>query len=228
MNENDKINDLYMKLLFKEYKKVFAVGDKDTLKMHRENFKNWIVSIQKYKELYAKYVLELSKESELLGELGKGKYNSVIPNILSFGKNGIAITRYASTFNNSKLAVNGELISYFGTPIIKYDNPFDQINYPNINPNFNTDITTLITELPYDKVDINALINSSRLINSVIIGSYGNLKDNNLKSKIYLLRKIKESIISINEIECKEEYITEGEQYSHIIITKQTLNKSLR
>lgn len=194
-------------------------------------FKSWLALMNSIKDKYADLVCSMYIDKEkVIAELGKGYYDSIVPNLQSRNLDAVALTIYANTFKNEVKAYNGK-IHNIENPYILYTSKDKQNKLPNCNPLFNTNIGTIIVQLPIDGISmaqIKALIESSRRYNDIIIGSYGIISDKNLKANIKKLREIKERIENLNYMSCKEEFVEDNGTYQHLIMSHQKrLNKEL-
>lgn len=215
----------YMAMLYIEFCKTQGIDyEKTGMFTYESLFISWIANNAKIKEKYTDLLIYLISNSVLIGELGKGRYDSLVPNLNMKGYESISVSPYVSTFEE------GSVVGYDGKvrchenlgAIIKYENPRDQFRAPNINPFFETEsIDTLVTQLPVANVSLNPLIESSRHYNDVVIGAYGSIEDKDMKEKIAKLRDIKEAIESMYYMSCEEEYVRENGSYLYVLKSKQ-------
>jgi hypothetical protein len=212
----------YLLLLFDQFKKTQGMDNKAKIDNYKSEFFDWVSTQKAIKGNYAKLLTNMDISGELIAELGKGFFDSIVPNLNGLYVEAIAITPFAETFKDSNLTVlNGEIVLLNGNAIINYNDSNNMLKYPNCNELINRDIRTLITQLPYNGVDITALVESSRQYNDVAIGSYGNTNDKDAYDKVQLLRRIKDIIESQYCVGCDEELITDNGTYKHIILSHQ-------
>lgn len=222
---NDIIHSEYLAMLFIEFSKAQGIDlEKENLSTKEKEFNGWIKAMQQVKNLYADFVFDKISDSILTAELGKGRLNSIVPDLNKKGIETIAITPYIETFdptivqgNNGKISYN----SYTQNIEIKYENPEIQAFAPNITPDYFYQIDTLITHLPMRSKSISTLIETSRIYNDIAIGAYGFTEDKDIDSKIRRLQEIKEKINSFYCVGCDEEYIRENGMYLYLLKSNQ-------
>jgi hypothetical protein len=212
----------YLLLLFEQFKRTQGMNSSVRCEDCKKEFNDWLSMQQSIKERYAQLLTEMYVGEGLIAELGRGSFDSIVPNLNEWSINAIAITPFAETFMNPNFEVyNGELILLDGNSTIMYKDGNNNDNYPNCNATIDTSISTLITQLPSNHVSVNALMKSSRQNNDIAIGCYGNTNDKNARENIDLLRKIKSTIENQYCVGCDEELITNNGTYSHIITRQQ-------
>lgn len=230
--EKEYIDMEYMTMLYVEFCKSqglkIGTDEKEFFK-YKEAFSSWIAEMYKVKGKYADLLSYMISDSRLIAELGKGKYDSVAPELKDKGLSIIAITPYIETLKSERIkGFDGKVRFYREnrysaiTPIIKYEDPLVQKVAPNIVPcDEKESIDTLITHLPISEVSLKPLIKSSGQSNDIAIGFYGLLEDKNIEDKIRELLRIKVYIEDLYCVNCEEERITENGMYLHILKSKQ-------
>ncbi len=236
LNENEELKQMtyieYMAMLYIEFCKTQGIDfEKTGMFTYESLFISWIANNAIIKDKYTDLLIYLLSNSVLIGELGKGRYDSVVPNLNTKGYTALSISPYISTFEKDTIVgYEGKVRLMQGEPIIKYENEKNQVYAPNINPEFGfARIDTLITQLPVANVSLNPLIESSRRHNDIAIGAYGSIEDKDMKSKLDKLSKIKEAIESMYCMSCEEEFIKENGSYLYVLKSKQktlTLEKT--
>jgi len=223
----------YITMLYIEFCNSQGIDySKESMESREKDFADWLVQMTMVKKHYASLVGYMLEDSELVGELGKGKYNSVVPNLNESGIEALAITDYIDTFEQG--TVKGYSGRIMLNPIskkaeIKYESPLVQKVAPNINGESSIGIDTLITHLPIIDVKARPLILSSAFNNDIAIGTYGFIGDKDFASKIRRLQQIKESIESLNCVNCDEEYTRENGEYLYLLKSSQkTLTRGAR
>lgn len=212
----------YLLLLFEQFKRTQGMGTSVSIEEYKKEFNDWLSAQQLIKDSYVSLLTDMNVGNGLIAELGKGIYDSIVPTLNEWSIDAIAVTSFAETFKNPNFEVyNGRLISLDGSSIITYEDKNNMYNYPNCNTDINTNIRTLITQLPLISNEINPLINSCRQNNDIAIGCYGNTNDKNSSNNVQLLRSIKSIIENQYNVDCDEELTTQNGAYSHIIITHQ-------
>lgn len=198
------------------------------MESREKEFNEWVSAMFQVNGNYANLVSYMVDDASLVGELGKGRYNSVVPNLNEAGIETIAITPYINTFDEGKVVgYNGKIrfTPRTGETVIRYESPKFQACAPNINPKYGFPIIhkidTLITHLPIGDVSIRPLVESSRQYNDVAIGAYGFIDDKNKDDKLRLLKDIKEKIESFYCVSCDDEYIIENGSYLYLLKSNQ-------
>ena len=213
----------YIQILFDQFKKANGLNDNETIGEHRSELLDWIKALDPIKNKYAELLIYMHSSDGLIGELGKGICDTIVPHINKiYGTTrAIAITPHIETFEGTEFKVyNGELVLPNNDVFIEYKDEIENFA-PNCHPVFNTAIGTLITQLPNDYMDLNILAESSRQNNDVAIGFYGNTNDKDIAIKSRQLSKLKEVIENQYCVGCDEELITDNGTYQHIIVSKQ-------
>lgn len=235
--ERVEMNTLLIDKLFLQFKA--ATGAKSaTYKEVKSEFINWITTMCLIKDKYADLVSQMDIDRDkVVAELGKGYYDSIVPNLQERDLDAIALTPYGNTFKNGVKAFDGKLVKNGKAPYILYPTNQEQFILPNCNPTYNTNIGTIIIQFPinsinpeklYTLISLAALVESSRHYNDVIIGSYGNTNDKNMSKNIETLRVIRERIEDMYCMSCEEELVEENGTYQHLIMSQQkTLRREL-
>lgn len=225
------INDIYMQILFIEFCDAVGINIykgnfnyQAQLKKHETEFKDWIKLLHEIKEEYAKNLLSIKNDSRLMAELGKGKHETIVPNLVSNGQNAIAITLFADTLESAAIIkYNGKIAYLDDGPIIRYTDPKYQLESANINPEFNTDIDTLLYQLPdfSNRVNVDALVASSRAYNDILIGAFGNTSDKDYRRKLITLKKLKSQIEFNSGVSCQFEILEQNGIYLTYLLSEQ-------
>lgn len=216
----------YMAMLYLEFCNSKGIDvAKESMGSREKEFNEWVSAMFQVNGNYANLVSYMVDDASLVGELGKGRYNSVVPNLNEAGIETIAITPYINTFDEGKVVgYNGKIrfAPRTGETVIRYESPEIQTIAPNINPMYEySQIDTLITHLPIGDVSIRPLVESSRQYNDVAIGAYGFIDDKNRNDKLRLLKDIKEKIESFYCVGCDDEYIIENGSYLYLLKSNQ-------
>ena len=174
------------------------------------------------KKGYVDLFLYMNSDSNLIGELGKGRYDSIVPELINRGFNAIAITPYARSMNMPFTFYDGKITFMNHQPIIHYSDNHDQSEAPNISDDSPYHhIDTLVTQLPIGNESLQLFIKSSCRYNDVVIGTYGFLDDKDRKEKMSKLQKIKTEIESSGCVYCDVGLVELNGTYQYIIKSNQ-------
>lgn len=216
----------YLVMLYREFCESQGINyKKEGLFKRTKEFMDWVTFNFNIKNKYAE-LLSYMLDDSVIGELDKGRFDSIVPNLTEKGYEAYAITPYASTFGDSSISVyNGKIVFLKNTEelYIQYESRQDSVKGPNIHPAFRCapKIDTLITQLPIENTNVTPLITSSAYYNDIAIDAYGSTEDKNIEDKLLKLRKIREAIESLYCVSCEEELISRNGMYAYAIKSHQ-------
>lgn len=218
-NQNELINKL-----FEEFKHVNGLKETEKFQNHSSQFKEWISIQQTYLTQYIVFLKEIGIDKEdLLAELNKCEYNSVVPHLINDGFNAISITKTKNAFNDNHVpCYNGNLTIYKNLPMVIYQTVVEMKSNPNCYNGLNNDISVFMTQLPnIDKSEIDILIKTSDN-KTIIVGTYGSLRDKNYEQKIKQCSNIRDRLGSKSIVKSELFY---GDNRDYYYIVKSTPKK---
>lgn len=209
----------YMKYLMEQFAQARGVR-----KINQGEFERWILEQQRYIEKYTSLLEYIGLSDNLIVEIGKGKHDTVVPNLIENYHNAIAITPFASTIDLPDKAYAGILYEHPSNIIYADARPIPK---PSIHE-VGTFITTLSTQSTHQ---IRAMITSYLTYHTGIwIGAYGSIHDKNMWENMANLESIKEllegySVSKIERIHETDQGVYVGVVKSKFKTKKLTLSK---
>ncbi len=176
----------YLKLLFEEFKNSnFKIENQiDELNLQNKNklytlFLHWLQNKETASYLYAKFLENsILKDEEKLGiiKLDQGILNTVTNNFNNIN-NILIVSPYANTFKDESLK------KYSNT----YDNNQKLFNCDIVKflklKSFNNAISTIITQLPANNIQLEKIKILLKFNKTIVVGSFGNTRDYDKQKK---------------------------------------------
>ena len=206
--------DKYIATLFEEYKN--ATGYDYNFEVIEKDFYEWLKQRKKAYALLARLYMNMDNESKsyCMVEYGKGKYNTVLPEMKKICDGElIAVTPFKDSFKSPGFKVYKGNLSVLNNEVYtKYDDG-KYMKRPNCSYIYNHKIDTVITELPV--LDMNPYAKLFDTNKTVLIGKCGFKTDLDRDPDTDYLACLSRSLADIEERRVmKFDYIESGKYYA--------------
>ena len=206
----------YEERLFKEFLKTQKI--EITKKNQDHLFKNWLYEKEKILPYYEEFLESMGMLPRRgVIEFDKSEIDSILPYI-PYDSIGIAVSEYYKDkdFNRRKIVgVNGRVEIKNNDIILKYNNKERILDF----------INSYVTQIPIDFCLGDLLIDLVAENKNVFIGTYGNLKDNDIEIKLKDLYSIKEEIEAFTGKNIEGEVVKTSNYYLAAITPKLKYKK---
>lgn len=197
----------YLFKMFEEFKKAYGIKDTfDNFSKYQDLFANWIINKKNAATNYVQLFDYMENDEEIqtytMAEFGKGIYDTIA---IEMANNTIhqpiVISPFAETIKrDSGIEVfTGELaVCNDGDVIVKYPTEEDYATNPNCHPIFNDEIGTLMTQVPYSKVELYPFFKLIDSYKTLFIGTYGSLSDKDCEENLKRIQSLYQELCDIN------------------------------
>jgi len=204
----------YLNKLIEQYKSATGTTNVD---VHSESFikefTEWIKSRQLIGKKYLDFIEYMGSHPSLDSssvEVGKGIFDSVV-----LDTQMPVVTKYFESMAQKKdysKILRGEFKVVGGTPKIITGNKMLQSLLP-------YDFSRFITQNPYDQSCIEGWQDLHNSGENITVGIYGDASDKDIKTKLSLLRTLRDSLYDYYQ----EEYIKDGDMYYAAVSTTRKM-----